>query len=73
MAKRGEQQMKRYLLFAGEAYEASGGWLDFVSDHDYPHEADAAARELFDSGGCQWFHVVDTDSGKIIQDEEGDE
>ena len=66
--------MKRYLLFAGEAYEASGGWLDFVSDHDYPREADAAARKLLLPGPsrCQWFHVVDSDSGKIIQDEEGE-
>jgi hypothetical protein len=37
--------MKRFLVFAYDAYYPGGGWTDFQSDHDTLEEARAAAFE----------------------------
>jgi hypothetical protein len=62
--------MKRYLLFAGHAYYPAGGWDDFVADYEY---ADVAAAEGSRRQGlrihvdqCDWWHVIDRDTGQQV-------
>lgn len=60
--------MKRYLLFAGEEYYPSGGWNDFRGAFDTLEEARLAA---FEPRGCEygyWFHVVDTQTMKEVDE-----
>ena len=51
--------MKRFLLFAGDHYYASGGWNDFKGDFDDVSEAkkwiEMNKGYLFD-----WAHAIDT-------------
>lgn len=55
--------MKRYLLFTGDNYYPSGGWDDFVDSFDSLPDALAAlgahGRKM------DWFHVVDSHTGKM--------
>lgn len=58
--------MKRFLLFAGENFYPSGGWSDFLSDHD---DGEAALSALLDlpihTPSGQWAHIVDTETGIV--------
>ena len=54
--------MKRFLRFEGYDYYPSGGWGDFVGDYDTLEEA----RERPSPWG--WFHVVDTETMKEVED-----
>lgn len=64
--------MKRYLLFAGSTYYASGGWNDFVEDFDTYEEAWAhyheANKEHAEQGRTypryDWGHAVDSTNGR---------
>lgn len=61
--------MKRYLLFVGEPFYPRGGWHDFRGDFDSVDDGVATGRELKDSPDFiagRWWHVVDTDTGKIV-------
>lgn len=53
--------MKKFLLFSGSIYYASGGWLDFKSSHDTLEEANQTAMANI-SHGYDWWHVVDTET-----------
>jgi hypothetical protein len=54
---------KRYWLFAGECYYASGGIHDFEGSFDSAAEAEAGAQKFeYD----QWYHVVDITTGQIV-------
>lgn len=55
--------MKRYLLFAGSSYYPAGGWKDFRGSHDAVIDAIRDAATLF----CDWWQVVDTQTGEIIE------
>ena len=55
--------MKRYLLFAGDDYYPAGGWGDFVDSYDSVAEAIAALGA--GDRRYDWFHVVDSQTGKI--------
>ena len=55
--------MKRYLLFAGDIYYPSGGWDDFKDSFDGVAEAIAALGA--GDRRYAWFHVVDSQTGKI--------
>lgn len=50
--------MKRYLVFHGDVYYASGGWDDFIGSFDVLDEAIAAAPR----SDFTWWHVVDTEN-----------
>lgn len=54
--------MKRFLLFAGDAYYPRGGWGDFVGSFDTEVEAIAEAAKI----GGDWYHVVDAEIGQEV-------
>jgi len=68
--------VKRFLVFAGDEYYASGGWKDFVAEFDTLEcarvFADAKHTEEWQSdrfifgGVLQWVHIVDTIQSKLI-------
>ncbi len=53
--------MKRYLLFKGDSHYPSGGWKDLYGSFD---SISGALKEL---GGVEWWHIVDTRTGKIVR------
>ena len=54
---------KRYWLFAGNDYYATGGMHDFRDCFDSVAQAEASAEKL----ECEeWFHVVDITTGQIV-------
>lgn len=57
--------MKRFLVFAGEAYYPLGGWNDFRSSFDTKEEAFAAKEVLHSAVG--WVHVVDSETQQIVK------
>jgi hypothetical protein len=58
--------MKRYLLFSGSNYYASGGWNDFREDYDTLEEAKEGLRIHQE----QWWQIVDITT-KTMVDSEG--
>lgn len=57
--------MKRFLVFGGSRYYASGGWEDFVSDHDTLAECKHPVDPWGDK--VDWYHVVDTETQTIVK------
>ena len=55
-------EMKRYLVFAGEIYYPSGGWSDFEGAFDTLKDAVLCARAC----RCDWWHIVDIETGQKI-------
>lgn len=55
--------MKRFMLFCGQDYYASGGMLDFVGSFDTIDEA-AAAMEV---ESTDWGHIYDTEDMKVVR------
>jgi hypothetical protein len=64
--------MKRFLLFAGEIYYASGGFHDLIGSFDSLEEAvsDAENDAPEVSGFRQWWHVFDLDARKVVAQSE---
>lgn len=60
--------MKRYLLFAGEAYYPSGGWSDYEGSFDTVEEA-ILKQEQLKNRGQPWYHIVDIETEKVIYEE----
>lgn len=60
--------LKRYLLFAGETYYPSGGWMDFIRSFDSKKDAVILARQLKSEGDIDWFHIIDTQKPIDISD-----
>lgn len=59
--------MRRYLVFAGDAAQPSGGWSDFLADLDGREEAIEHARlNTADDIAPNWGHVVDLENGSVI-------
>lgn len=52
----------RYLLFAGDSYYPEGGWHDFVGKF----RTLKACKESLPAHGCDWAHIVDLDTMKIV-------
>jgi flavin-binding protein dodecin len=64
--------MKRYLVFAGTSYYASGGWLDFIGSAETLEEAAAEARRKTDADDClDWHHIVDAETMTIVAGKDG--
>lgn len=61
--------MKRFWLFAGDAYECGGGMKDFIESFD---TVDDAIKHLVD-GGSDWAHVLDTQENVIAAKRECNE
>lgn len=55
--------MPRYFLFGGDQYYPAGGWDDFKGSFETAEDAWRAA-----SIGWDWWHIVDTTSGEIVED-----
>jgi hypothetical protein len=53
--------VKQYLLFRGDDYYPSGGWMDFYTDSD-----DLAELQVVGKGRANWYHIVDTTTGLIV-------
>lgn len=58
--------VQRYLVFAGDQYYPSGGWNDFKGSYLTQEDAWDALVQLFATSGCDWCHVVDAVSGKVV-------
>lgn len=64
--------MKRYLLFFGDIYYASGGMNDLEGDFDTIEEAEKRCKELLAGEPVLvWFHIFDTLEDGFVS--EGDE
>lgn len=64
--------MKRYLVFAGDSYYATGGWGDYKGDFDDAKEAVARGKEYEQEHAViGWWHVVDTYTGTIVHGKNG--
>lgn len=56
--------MKRYLVFGGTNYYPEGGWDDFFGSADSMLEAvTMVAKEMI---GDEWWQIVDTTTGEIV-------
>jgi hypothetical protein len=58
--------MKRFLVFAYDAYYPSGGWSDFQSAHDTLDEAKAAKKAL-NEPRRKWYYVDIVDLENMAQ------
>jgi len=61
--------MKRYLVFAGDDYEALGGWHEYRDSFDVlPLAIQNARRSMYvrGRGGNDWAHIVDTKTMAIV-------
>ena len=56
--------MKRFLVFAGDNWYPFGGWKDFKESFDTLHEAQ---NYLMDSSSYDWYHIVDSSTGEIVE------
>lgn len=57
--------MKRYALFAGACYYASGGWADFVDSFDSVEDAQKHS-EAFNEEYAHWFQIIDLHTGQEV-------
>lgn len=56
--------MKRYVLFAYDAYYPGGGMNDFASAHDTIEDAEAAGQKQ----RTDYFDVADLESHKVVSE-----
>jgi hypothetical protein len=59
---------KKYLLFSGSDYYPSGGFFDFIDVFDSVEEAVAMAIKKKKDKDHDWYHVVDAETFKILED-----
>ncbi len=57
--------MKRYLVFIGDCYYASGGMGDFDSAHNEVDNAHAALDKIR-GGDDKWGHIYDQEDAVMI-------
>ena len=60
-------RLERYALFGGERFYASGGWSDFRGSFPDRSQALSTAFELDKVGKADWWHVVDMETGAIVE------
>lgn len=63
--------MKRYLVFSGASYYAGGGWLDFGEAFDTLDQAIEYGQHCLKHDFHDWYHIIDTNTGKIVNQVEG--
>lgn len=54
--------MKRFWVFAGDSYYASGGMADFIGQFDDLESAKNAGV----AADCSWWHVLDVQIMKVV-------
>jgi hypothetical protein len=55
--------MRRYLVFGGHCYYASGGFRDFLGDFDNLKDAEAITNA---SEEIEWWHIFDLNNKEIV-------
>lgn len=55
--------VKRFAVFSGAQFYASGGWSDFQSSHATLAEARRASKP------GDWWQIVDLTSGQIVEED----
>ena len=61
--------MKRFLLFAGGVYYASGGFGDFIGDFQTPEDARDKLAEWIGTGSdisYLWAHIYDAETMTMV-------
>jgi len=56
--------VSRYALFAGSSYYPNGGWRDYVGS-----ATDIAGALNLRPDNADWYQIVDTFTGKIVQED----
>jgi hypothetical protein len=56
--------IKRFLMFSGFDYSATGGWGDFTESYDTLDEA----RECWAVNSADWCHIVDGTLGVVVEE-----
>jgi len=71
--------MKKYLLFCGANFYASGGWRDFQNSFDSLEDAMMAEKFWYASHdkakeepiASDWWHIVNGETGEIVYRHKG--
>lgn len=64
--------MRRYVLFAGSTYYPKGGWKDRQLDALDPTFLRYWYNSNRASNGWDWGHILDTQTGKIVEPDRED-
>ena len=59
---------KHYILFAGDYYYPSGGWLDFKGRFLSIESAKNYLLQIKESYPYEWWHIVDEERNEIVED-----
>ena len=67
-------RIKRYLIFQGDNYYPTGGWLDFVGSRETLDDAIIIAQtlQLPRSVSLDWWFVVDLELGVVVKSSDSD-
>ena len=57
--------MNKYLVFSGDAHHPWGGWDDFFCHKNSKSEAINEGESAMEDG-CEWYHVVDSETGQMV-------
>jgi len=63
--------VKRFLAFSGHNYYPCGGWDDLAGDADTLEQAVNVAKNP-ENGVIDWYHVIDSETGKKAAEYERD-
>jgi len=58
--------MKQFLLFAGDNFYPAGGWKDFVASYDSAGAAFKKGESKKAKRDADWFHVIDSETGRQV-------
>ncbi len=56
----------RFLLFGGMSNKPDGGWEDMINSSPTLEQARQDAISLLQDGTYTWYHIVDLETGSIV-------
>lgn len=56
--------MSRFLFFGGDTHYPLGGWQDYKGDFRSVKDALREAAQW----GWDWYHILDTQTGEIVEE-----
>jgi len=62
--------MKRFILFGGSQFYPKGGMFDYLGSFDSRDAAGVEGVLKYTADDIDWYHVVDTESGMIVENRE---